>query len=262
MTGPAVDAKDGYATSLGVGNDVGCPAASPGRQAVPHRDNGVAVIDHQLAGPFVGLFPRRHHLGNLHRGCRGKQIGEFPARIGSDEVLRVLVDRQRQDSLKDGALTSEALADDKSICAFCQGRHHDEASRLPGRTASITGFQCLVDGDIDLAAYFGLMIEKAMSCHSDAQCRLLCPASRSTKSAARRYGCPVSLVFVSYSHVDRTSVRRFVRVEDEFAAVRGVCRSVQVTTHDQGIYEFAVHSLTVASSLTCLLIDGVWSLSC
>ena len=186
MTGPAVDAKDGHAPSLGVGNDVGCPAASPGRQAVPHGDNGVAVIDHQLAGPFVGLFPRRHHLRNLHRCGRGKQIGEFPARIGSHEILRVLVDRQRQDSLKGGALTAEALVDDEAICAFGQGRHHDEASRLPGCTAVIAGFQCLIDGDVDLAACFGLMVEKAMSCHSDAQCHVLFPASRSTTSAAQR----------------------------------------------------------------------------
>jgi len=186
VTGPAVDAKNGYATSLGVGNDVGCPAASPGRQAVPHGDNGVAVIDHQLAGPFVGLFARRHHLRNLHRRRRGKQIGEFLARIGSDEILRVLVDRQRQDSLKGGAVTAEALVHCEAICAFGQGRHHDEASWLTGRTASIAGFQCLIDGDVDLAAYFGLMVENAMSCQSDAQCHVLGPSSRSTTSAERR----------------------------------------------------------------------------
>ena len=186
MTGPAVDTKDGYATSPRIGHDVGCPTASPGRQAVPHGDNGVAVVDHQLAGPLVGLFPRRHHLRDLHRRCRGKQIGEFPARIGGDEILRVLVDSQRQDSLKGGAVAAEALVDDEAICAFGQGRHHDEASRLPGCTAVIAGFQCLIDGDVDLAAYFGLMVEKAMSCHTDTQCHVLCPASRSTTSGARR----------------------------------------------------------------------------
>lgn len=186
MTDPAVNTKDEYATSLGIGHDVGCPAASPGRQAVPHGDNGVAVIDHQLAGPLVGLFPRRHHLGDLHRSCRSKQIGEFPARIGREEILRVLVDRQRQDSLKGGAVTAEALVDDEAICAFGQGGHHDEASRLPGCTADIAGFQCLIDGDVGPAAYFDLMVEKAMSCHTDSQCHFLWPASRSTASTVRR----------------------------------------------------------------------------
>lgn len=225
VTSPAVDAKDGYATSLGVGHDVSCPAASAGRQAVPHGDNGVAVIDHQLAGPLVGLFPCRHHVGNLHRRCRGKQIGEFSPRIGSDEIVRVLLDRQRQDSLKGGAVTAEAFVDDEAICAFGQGRHHDEAFRLSGCMASIASFQCPIDGDVDLAAYFDLMVEIAMSCHTDAQCHVLCAASPSTTSAARRYGCPVSDVFVSYSHVDRTFVRRL------HEALTGLGKQVWVDDH-------------------------------
>jgi len=183
---PAVYSNHRYASSVGEGDSVGRSSAASSIQSIPDGYHDVALLDHHLPGPFVGLISRGHCFGNLDGGRHGEQIGERLERGRCDEILFVPFDRQRQDRREDGAITAKALSDDQAVRALGQSRDDNKITYAASRVGG-TGRECYIDGQVDLANNLGLMIEGSMS--GDAKVQRAGPTSGS------------SIVTVS-SHVD------------------------------------------------------------